>query len=34
VSVTTLALLGIIALLVAAGIYYVIVPLWHITFRG
>ena len=33
-SLTTWLLIAIIALMAGAGIYYVIVPLWHITFRG
>jgi hypothetical protein len=33
-SITSWILIAIIALLIAAGVYYVIVPLWQITFRG
>ena len=33
-SLTTWILVGIIAAMVAAGIYYYVIPLWHITFRG
>lgn len=33
-TLTNWILVGVIALMAAAAVYYVIVPLFHITFRG